>query len=93
MKKTLMIALSCAATLALSACGSATDASEDAVADNVEVPADEAMAGTPAPVTDPDALAEAADDAEADAVEAAATAEARVEADAPAAPATDAPEE
>jgi hypothetical protein len=70
--------------LALAACGSATDASEDALADNVEVPADQAMQGTPAPVADADALAEEAEAAESDAIEAAETAEEMVEADAPA---------
>jgi hypothetical protein len=71
--------------LALAACGSATDASEDALADNVEVPADEAMANAPAPVADPDALTEEAPTAEDAATEAADSAEAMVAADAPAA--------
>jgi hypothetical protein len=41
------------ALLALAACGSSTDASEDATADTVEIPADEAMSGMPDPVADP----------------------------------------
>ena len=41
------------AALALAACGSSTDASEDAMADTVEIPADEAMANAPDPVADP----------------------------------------
>ena len=87
MKKTLLIAFAASATLTLAACGSATDASEDAVADTVEMPADEAMAGTPQPAEDADAMAEATESAE----EAAATAEALVEGDAPAAAASEAP--
>ncbi len=81
MKKSLAFALAAPFVLALAACGSATDASEDALADNVEVPADEAMVGAPAPVADPEALAE---EAEADAMEAAETAEDMVAEDAPA---------
>lgn len=83
MKKTLAVVLASAFTLSLAACGSTTDASEDASADNVEIPADEAMAGAPAPVEDPDALAEAADAAEGDAMDAAATAEDMVASDSP----------
>lgn len=48
MKKLALIAP--AALFALAACGSSTDASEDAVADTVEVPADTAMEDTPPPV-------------------------------------------
>lgn len=81
MKKTLQFAATIAFAAALAACGSATDASEDAMADNVEVPADEAMTGAPAPVADAEALTE---EAETDAVEAAEAAEAMVDADAPA---------
>ncbi len=40
------------AVLALSACGSSTDASQDATADTVEIPADNAMASAPDPVAD-----------------------------------------
>ena len=83
MKKTFSTALAGAFALTLAACGSTTDASEDASADNVEIPADEAMAGAPAPVDDPDALAEAADAAEADAMDAAAAAEDMVASDSP----------
>ena len=46
--------------LALAACGGSDDASEDALADNVEMPADEAMADMPMPVADE---TEAADEA------------------------------
>lgn len=73
------------ALLALAACGSSDDASEDAAADNVEVPADSAMADAPLPTDDPDALTDSADDAatdpEMDAMEAAEQAEAEVNAD------------
>lgn len=85
MTKTLKIAVAASFTLALAACGSATDASEDALADNVEVPADEAMAAAPAPVADPAALTEEAPTAEDAATAAADSAEAMVAADAPAA--------
>ena len=63
MKKSALIALAALAPLALAACGSSTDASEDAVADTVEMPADEAMAGTPPPVADPSAQVEVAESA------------------------------
>lgn len=85
MKKTLQIAATFAFAASLAACGSATDASEDAMADSVEVPAEQAMTGAPAPVVDAEALTEAADAAEGDAIDAADAAEAMVEADAPAA--------
>lgn len=55
MKKLVTVALGSALALALSACGSSDDASTDAMADNVEVPADESMvpvesaAATPVP--------------------------------------------
>lgn len=52
MKKIALLAAASAATLALAACGDWDDASEDAVADNVEIPADEALAGTPDPAID-----------------------------------------
>lgn len=54
MKKLAIMAA--AAAFALSACGDTTDASEDAVADSVEVPADDAMTGLPDPVADADAM-------------------------------------
>ncbi|MCX7676085.1 MAG: hypothetical protein N2Z59_01760 [Alteraurantiacibacter sp.] len=66
--------------LLLASCGSATDASEDAIADTVEMPANEVMAGTPAPVEDPAALVE---EDEASPADAAAAAQSMVEADAP----------
>jgi hypothetical protein len=86
MKKLFATTFVAAASLALAACGSSTDASEDAVADTVEMPADEAMAGTPQPAEDPAALTESADSAESAAEDAAATAESMVASDAPAAP-------
>ena len=92
MKKTLLTALFATSTLALAACGSATDASEDAMADTVEMPADEAMAGTPQPAEDAAALTEAIDSPEDQAEDAAATAQALVEGDAPAAAPSAAPE-
>ncbi|WP_170003703.1 hypothetical protein [Pseudopontixanthobacter vadosimaris] len=53
MKKLARAALASATLLALAACGSADDASEEAVADNVEIPADDAMAPiVEAPVAD-----------------------------------------
>ena len=61
MKKIALIAAVSSFALALAACGSSDDASEDAMADNVEMPADEAMAGAPDPATD--AVADAAEDA------------------------------
>ncbi len=51
----LRLAIPALAALALLAgCGGADDASEDAVADTVEQPADEALADTPMPVEDND---------------------------------------
>lgn len=61
MKKFALVALASAA-FALSACGSSDDASEDAIADNVEIPADEAMAGTPDPAEDAESAAGAVTD-------------------------------
>lgn len=72
MKKIGLVAATTAA-LALAACGSSTDASEDAVADTVEVPADEAMVTAPDPIDDPDAMSE--EEAEAAMAETEATAE------------------
>ena len=67
MKKfALLAAVSAAFTLA--GCGDATDASEDAVADNVELPADEAMADVPDPAADADAAVDAIEAAEEDAL-------------------------
>lgn len=82
MKKIAAVTLAAAGMLALSACGSSTDASEDAMADTVEMPADDAMSGTPEPAMDEDAVLDAADEAsgtaEMDAMEAANAAEAMV---------------
>jgi len=63
MKKIVYAAFASAAALALAACGSSDDASEDAMADDVEMPADEAMTGVEVPVVDPAAT----EDAEAEA--------------------------
>ena len=65
MKKIALIAAVSSFALALAACGDADDASEDAMADNVEMPADEAMAGAPDPATD--AVSQAAEEATEDA--------------------------
>lgn len=52
------IALAVAATVALAACGNTEDASTEAEADTVEIPADEALTGVEAtPVADPAATA------------------------------------
>ncbi len=56
MKTALKIAALSGTTLLLAACGGYTDASEDALADNVEMPADEALVGTPEPVADDAAM-------------------------------------
>lgn len=53
-KKLTLVA--CSAAFALAACGETTDASEDAIADSVEVPADDSMADAPDPVADEDAM-------------------------------------
>src|SRR5690606_34384332 len=65
MKKFALIAAA-AGVFALAGCGSADDASEDAMADTVEMPADEAMAAAPDPVADTasEAVTQATDDAE-----------------------------
>ena len=52
MKKIALFAAVSSFALALAACGGSDDASEDAMADDVEMPADEAMADTPLPVAD-----------------------------------------
>ena len=69
MKKIALFAAVSSFALALAACGDSDDASEDAMADTVEMPADEAMADAPLPVAD---STEAAEDAEATAAEEAA---------------------
>jgi uncharacterized lipoprotein len=56
MKKFANIALAAAAVVTLSACGSSDSASEQASAENVEMPAEEAISGidaTATPVADP----------------------------------------
>jgi hypothetical protein len=53
------------ALFALAACGSSTDASEDATADTVEIPADQALSGAPDPVADPAANVDAPAEGEA----------------------------
>jgi hypothetical protein len=87
MKKLAPLALAAGAALSLAACGSSDDASTEARADTVEMPADEALeAISDEPVADPDANAPdqatpaadaeaAADAAAAVAAEAAAAAE------------------
>jgi len=72
MKKIALFAAVSSFALALAACGGSDDASEDAMADNVELPADEAMADAPMPAAD---ATEAAEDAAEDAATTAATAE------------------
>lgn len=57
MRKIALAALASLAALTLSACGRSEDASNDADADNVEVPADQAMAGSEQPVPDASATA------------------------------------
>ncbi len=55
MKKAVIATLATAAALALSACGSSDKANEEAQAENVEMPAEEAMGdvdGSAAPVAD-----------------------------------------
>jgi hypothetical protein len=88
MKKFALIALASLAAFGLAGCGKSDDASEDAMADNVEMPADEAMATAATPVADAEATSDAAtgptseaaaqagDAAEAAAADAAAAAEA-----------------
>jgi hypothetical protein len=46
------LALAASAAFALAGCGHADDASQDAQADSVEIPADEALNNTPEPSTD-----------------------------------------
>ena len=72
-------------SLALAGCGDADDASEDAIADSVEMPADEAMADAPmpaqdvAPVADPAEGTDTVDEVETDAQQAADEAQAAVD--------------
>ena len=74
MKKLASFALVSVAALALAACGSADSAKEEAQADNVEMPAEEAVGDIEAaatPVSDAAATAAASDAATAGASEAA----------------------
>ena len=65
MKKIALFAAVSSFALALAACGDSDDASEDSLADNVEMPADEAMADMPMPAADAtEATDEAAEDAD-----------------------------
>ena len=79
MKKIVSVSVLASAALALAACGDSTDASEDATADTVEMPADEAMVDAPAPVDDPAAIDAEMEANEQDAAEAAADAQATVD--------------
>lgn len=95
MKKTVYLAFTGAAALALAACGSADDASVDAEADTVEMPADAALSGVDEePVDDENAAVEdqqdQAEQAEADVAAAAGDAAADVAAQAAAAAADEA---
>lgn len=60
MKKIALTAFAATAALTLAACGGADDASEDAMADTVEMPADEAMTDAAQPVEGTEAEAPAA---------------------------------
>ena len=62
MKKIALIA-AVSTAFALAGCGDSTDASDDAMADSVEMPADEALADAPDPAADVDS-AEAIEEAE-----------------------------
>lgn len=60
MKKFVALAFAASAALALTACGSADSAKEDAQADNVEIPAEETVGDIDAtPAADPSAGADA----------------------------------
>ena len=60
MKKFALIAFAALAAYGLSACGKSDDASDEAMADNVEMPADEAMSTAAPPVADAEAASDAA---------------------------------
>jgi hypothetical protein len=60
MKKFALIAFAALAAYGLSACGKSDDASDEAMADNVEMPADEAMSTAAPPVADAEATSDAA---------------------------------
>jgi hypothetical protein len=85
MRKLLFASLASASVLALAACGSSDDASADAEADTVEMPADEAMTEVEDPVLDEAATEDAEEATAASADEAATAAEAASEAAADAA--------
>ena len=61
MKKIALFAAVSSFALALAACGGSDDASEDALADDVELPADNAMANVPDPAPDVDSEDEQSD--------------------------------
>ena len=61
MKKFALIAFAAVAAYGLAACGKSDDASEDAMADNVEMPADEAMSTAAPPLADAEATSDATD--------------------------------
>jgi hypothetical protein len=66
MKKFAQITLLCTAVLSLAACGKSDSASEAATAENVEMPAEEAISNidaAAAPVTDASAMASATPEA------------------------------
>ena len=82
MKKFVIAAFASTAALALTACGDSTDASDEAMADTVEMPADAAVDGTPDPVVDDAATLDAEMEGnEMDAAEAADAATGAVEAE------------
>jgi hypothetical protein len=76
MKKLALIAFAAVAAYGLSACGKSDDASEDAMADNVEMPAEEAMTTAAPPVADAEATSDTSDETSAAAAEAGDAAEA-----------------
>lgn len=81
--KKLTIAMATGLALTLAACGSADDASTEAEADTVEVPANDALEGIDAaPVADPEAGAVEDATAEAEAAAAAQAADAQAAGDA-----------
>lgn len=76
MKKFALIAFAAVAAYGLTACGKSDDASEDAMADTVEMPADEAMSTAAPPVADAEATSDASDATSAEAAQAGDAAEA-----------------
>lgn len=76
MKKFALIAFASLAAYGLSACGKSDDASDQAMSDNVEMPADEAMATAAPPVADAEATSDAATGATTEAAQAGDAAEA-----------------